>query len=277
MYRVQDIVVVKKRFRPLTLRMMDGTTKSVGVDLSIATGEVVANISKKLNIANPEEYSLAKLDGKWLVSTRSLAEQDIDEKDVLMLKKRLSSDAVVDRSDPAQLHLLYLDCHDRVINSQMLTTRAEAIQLAALDCQILYGNHDPVKNKKGWLELGRIINSEWLKKVKEKDVYREHMKLVGMSELDAEYRYVQFCRSLKPYDVTIFKVEEKKKGTNKLAPLYLGITRESILRMNYETKEIEKQWPITHLRRWAPSEKSITLDFGDYEGTRRVFFFLFCA
>lgn len=30
-----------------------------------------------------------------------------------------------------------------------------------------------------------------------------------------------------------------------------------------------KEWPLTHLRRWAASSGSFTLDFGDYEVRKR--------
>lgn len=58
---------------------------------------------------------------------------------------------------------------------------------------------------------------------------------------------------------------EKKKNTRKVMPVLVGVTRDGILRMDYETKEVIKQWPLTHLRRWAASDKTFTLDFGDYE------------
>src|SRR5262249_19350184 len=82
----QELVVLKKRARPLKLRMIDGTTKTVMVDDSITMVEIVDVIGEKLSIANAEEYSLAKLDGTWLLPTQSLGEQGVDEKDVLMLK-----------------------------------------------------------------------------------------------------------------------------------------------------------------------------------------------
>ena len=80
--------MLKKKARPLKLRMIDGTTKTVMVDDSITMVEIVDIVGEKLQIANPEEYSLAKLDGNWLLPTQSLGEQGVDEKDVLMLKKK---------------------------------------------------------------------------------------------------------------------------------------------------------------------------------------------
>ena len=41
----------------------------------------------------------------------------------------------------------------------------------------------------------------------EKKVFHEHRKLQGMSDLNARFRYVQLCRSLKTYGVTFFLVK----------------------------------------------------------------------
>ncbi|KAH9509677.1 Talin-2, partial [Bulinus truncatus] len=60
---------------------------------------------------------------------------------------------------------------------------------------------------------------------------------------------------------------EKMKGKNKLVPRLLGITKESVVRVDEKTKEILKTWPLTTVRRWAASPNSFTLDFGDYSDT----------
>lgn len=54
------------------------------------------------------------------------------------------------------------------------------------------------------------------------------------------------------------------KGKNKLAPRLLGVTKDSVLRLDEHTKEILKVWPLTTVRRWAASPNTFTLDFGDY-------------
>ena len=55
------------------------------------------------------------------------------------------------------------------------------------------------------------------------------------------------------------------KGRNKLVPRLLGITKESILRLDENTKEILKTWPLTTVRRWVAAPRVFTLDFGDYQ------------
>ena len=52
------------------------------------------------------------------------------------------------------------------------------------------------------------------------------------------------------------------RGRNKLVPRLLGITRESIMRVDENTKEVLKTWPLTTVRRWAASPNSFTLVSG---------------
>lgn len=89
---------------------------------------------------------------------------------------------------------------------------------------------------------------------------------MGTTEVNAKYRYVQLCRSLKTWGITTFpaKLVDKKKKEKKF---YLGVTRECVHFLDYETKEITNTWPLTKIRRWASSanKKTFTLDFGDYE------------
>jgi talin len=56
-----------------------------------------------------------------------------------------------------------------------------------------------------------------------------------MTEINAKYRYVQLCRSLKTYGITFFHCKSKVKGKTKPKEVLLGITREGILFMDPET------------------------------------------
>ena len=58
------------------------------------------------------------------------------------------------------------------------------------------------------------------------------------------------------------------KGRNKLVPRLMGVTRESVMRVDERTKDIIRVWPLTSVKRWAASPKSFTLvsitSFGCY-------------
>ena len=50
-----------------------------------------------------------------------------------------------------------------------------------------------------------------------------------------------------------------------MVPLLLGVTRESILRLDYNTKEIKESFPLTQIKRWAASDRIFSVDFGSFK------------
>jgi talin len=69
---------------------------------------------------------------------------------------------------------------------------------------------------------------------------------------------------LKTYGVTFFLVKEKMKGKNKLVARLLGITKESIVRVDEKSKEFLNVYPLECVKKWAASPNTFTLDFGDH-------------
>lgn len=53
-----------------------------------------------------------------------------------------------------------------------------------------------------------MLAARWLKeKDASKLVVNEWKKLAGMTEINGKYRFVQFCRSLKTYGISLFTVK----------------------------------------------------------------------
>jgi len=65
--------------------------------------------------------------------------------------------------------------------------------------------------------------------------------------------------------MTCYKVKEKVPGKKKLMDALLCFTRDTIFRMEFETKKVIKEHPLKHLLRWAASPETFTMDFGAYE------------
>ena len=49
-----------------------------------------------------------------------------------------------------------------------------------------------------------------------------------------------------------------------MVPLLLGVTKDSILRLDCETKEVRESFPLTSVKRWVSDEKIFSVDFGDF-------------
>jgi len=196
-----------------------------------------------------------------------MPEQGVDENTPLIFSKRFfATDANVNEEDAIGLHLLYSQCQNMIMTSQFHTTDEEAVQLAALQCQITYGSYDPKKHRSGFLERRLFLPQRLVKDKKiEKKIFKEHAKLVGMTETNAKYRYVQLCRSLKSYGITMFDVDHvftDEKRKQRVRPMVLGINRDGILFMNPQTRDVEKEFTLTQLKRWAAAPSEIVLDFG---------------
>lgn len=74
----------------------------------------------------------------------SSLEQIDNTSQILVLKKKFFvSEGSIDRDDPVQLHLVYSQAKDDLVNGRYPVARDEAVQLAALQCQVENGNFTP--------------------------------------------------------------------------------------------------------------------------------------
>uniref|UniRef100_A0A8C6KU83 Talin 2 n=1 Tax=Nothobranchius furzeri TaxID=105023 RepID=A0A8C6KU83_NOTFU len=305
MLRNGDILEYKKKQRPQKIKMLDGAVKTIMVDDSKTVGELLVTICSRIGITNYEEYSLiqevtedkkedstgtlkkdrtlllrderkmeklkAKLhtddDLNWLDHSRTFREQGVEESETLLLRRKFFySDQNVDSRDPVQLNLLYVQARDDILNGSHPVSFDKACEFAGIQAQIQFGPHVEHKHKPGFLDLKEFLPKEYVKqRGSEKKIFQDHKNCGEMTEIEAKVKYVKLARSLPTYGVSFFLVKEKMKGKNKLVPRLLGITKESVMRVDEKTKDVVQEWPLTTVKRWAASPKSFTLDFGEYQ------------
>uniref|UniRef100_A0A8C7V7N7 Talin 2a n=1 Tax=Oncorhynchus mykiss TaxID=8022 RepID=A0A8C7V7N7_ONCMY len=304
MLRNGDILEYKKKQRPLKIKMLDGAVKTIMVDDSKTVGELLVTICSRIGITNYEEYSLiqevmeekkedgtgtlkkdrtllrderkmeklkAKLhtddDLNWLDHSRTFREQGVEETETLLLRRKFFySDQNVDSRDPVQLNLLYVQARDDILNGSHPVSFDKACEFAGIQAQIQFGPHIEHKHKPGFLDLKEFLPKEYIKqRGNEKKIFQDHKNCGEMTEIEAKVKYVKLARSLRTYGVSFFLVKEKMKSKNKLVPRLLGITKESVMRLEEKTKDVVQEWPLTTVKRWAASPKSFTLDFGEYQ------------
>ncbi|XP_048113123.1 talin-2 [Alosa alosa] len=304
MLRNGDVLEYKKKQRPQKIKMLDGAVKTIMVDDSKTVGELLVTICSRIGITNYEEYSLiqeqveekkedgmgtlkkdrtllrderkmeklkAKLhtddDLNWLDHSRTFREQGVEESETLLLRRKFFySDQNVDSRDPVQLNLLYVQARDDILNGSHPVSFDKACEFAGIQAQIQFGPHVEHKHKPGFLDLKEFLPKEYIKqRGSEKRIFQDHKSCGEMTEIEAKVKYVKLARSLRTYGVSFFLVKEKMKSKNKLVPRLLGITKESVMRVDEKTKDVVQEWPLTTVKRWAASPKSFTLDFGEYQ------------
>ncbi|CAG2163728.1 unnamed protein product [Oppiella nova] len=250
--------------------LRDATLSSTGT-LTLRRKDKTKTLEKDKTLDSKMEQLKKKLktddDLNWVDHSKTLREQGIDEEETLLLRRKFFfSDQNIDSRDPVQLNLLYVQARDAIIAGTHPVTLEESCQFAGIQCQIQFGDYVESKHKPGFLDLKEFLPRDYSRRDKaiEKKVLAQHRQHIGESELEAKVKYVGLARSLSTYGVTFFLVKEKMKGKNKLVPRLLGVTKDSVLRLDEKTKEIMKTWPLTTVKRWAASPNSFTLDFGDY-------------
>lgn len=139
--------------------------QKIMLDESTIVQDCVDSIADKIGIKNPEEFSLQKegagmphfiplrifiysCSADWLKASSVLGEIGLADDDILVLKKKFFfHDANIDRNDPVQLHLLYIQCRDSVVESKYPTTKDEARDLSAIQAQVTFGDHTPARTQ----------------------------------------------------------------------------------------------------------------------------------
>jgi len=268
----------KKKHRPLKIRLRDETSKTVIIDDSATVENIVAAIGGKIGMKSASEYGLRRPDApgmskapSWFNAIQTLHEQDVLEDEVLVFAKRLFfSDVDIDKDNPFSLHLLYMEFLKDIIDGKYPITRTDAKDFAAIQMQIVYGDHDPNKHKPGFLNVDTFLPLPYRKDTQiQAEIFRDHKKLVGLDDMDAKSRYCQLVISLKIYGITFFDCKEYVKGkkpTDKKGDrILIGITKEKIMKVDPETQKTVKDWTFEQMRRWSYAHGLITLDFGDYE------------
>ena len=66
------------------------------------------------------------------------------------------------------------------------------------------------------------------------------------------------------------------KGKNRLVPRLLGITKDSVVRLDERTKEVVKVWPLTSILKWAASPNAFTMVRFLFLAETRLVYILVC-
>ena len=262
-------IIYKKKHRPLKVMLMDDSVITVIIDDSCSVAEHCVLIAEKMDLPNPEEYSLL-LPGnpRWLSSAEPLCSQGIDEGALVVFKKKyFVTDMQIDKSDIKQLGLLYHQCQKAIVAGEYPCTTEEALSFAALQLQVDHGDFIPNKHAVGFVDASLYLPPRNRKKKKEEQaMYRDWESIRGLKKLEAIYRYTKLCRSLATFGVQLFTCNDivsRKGNTVKTKKVLIGYSSKSIFRFDAKEGTLLSEIPLRSLKRWSALKEEFTLDFDD--------------
>jgi len=197
-----------------------------------------------------------------------------------IFKKRIFlRDDEREMQDPVAKHLVYIQALYSIIESEYPCTVEDAIKLAGLEVQIVYGDHRPGAHTVGFLtqNLRQFVPkdlfshkraNEW-----EAQIFRAHAINVGKAVEDSKGDYLSIVKQW-PFYGTTFYPPCKSIGNRKIPKVIIGVNAEGIVLLNYKKnpKEIFSIHPFTEIGSWASSSTTFAFEFGSEKEPQKYTF-----
>jgi hypothetical protein len=174
-------------------------------------------------------------------------------------------------TDPASIHLLYLEAVGEVVNSIELVSAEDALTLAGMEMQASFGNHEASMHKKGFLtsRVSAFIPAHLLadkahkKRDWEVEIYEKHKELAGQDATKVELDYLTFVRKFPAYGCTYVEVETKKttKPFHKVPKhVRLGVNVDGVHLQDPAAHSAVDFFLLKELTAAIPDDNSLTLN-----------------
>jgi len=146
--------------------------------------------------------------------------------------------------DKVAKHLLYIQALHSVIEGEYPCTADDAVKLAGLQMQVIYGNHVPDTHMPGFFgqNLSSFVPKPLMPLKPAKDweplILKAHMQRKGLPPEEAETEYLNIVKSWPLYGTKYFK-NCKTTSKNKMLPqkVMIGVNLDGIVLANYKDKE----------------------------------------
>jgi len=192
-------------------------------------------------------------------------------------KKIFLRDDEREMQDPTAKHHVYIQALHSVIESEYPCSVEDAIKLAGLQVQIVYGDHKPTTHVVGFLTanlkqfvpkdlFGSKKSNEW-----ETLIFKAHSLNSGKSEEDAKTEYLDIVKQW-PFYGTTFYPPCRTIGNKKIpSKVIIGVNAEGILLLKKD-KELVSTHPFTEICSWASSSTTFAFEFGSQTESQKYTF-----
>ncbi|KAL7719051.1 Talin [Entamoeba marina] len=284
-YDKSETLDVRPRMQRFKFELIDKTVKTFQIDVTLTVEKLLEFVGQKVDILYTDEYGLKIYDAtskkessQWLDPLRVFYEMiDSDHELLIRLKKRFHfRDRNVNDTDQQQLHLLYTDCNNKVIDGYIPFSVDTSIPLVALNCLIMYG---PYEDKYAKVDLNSKGFEKKLPEMRkffpitsQKKVTSKHLlytikewknKSLTTKTMQAKYQYCQIVMKQKSYGLEMFKVAIRKPGKAKEIPKMFGICKDYVLLSDIDGKN-EEVWHIHKIARFAVGKSAFIIDLGNH-------------
>jgi len=285
--------------RVVRVHFIDGTCRAFALDESATVDSLRSIVLEKIELREDGCFALFERRDDWercldsdekpcelMDEWARIGESDkakkkdvvVSEPKFLFKKKIFLRDDDRELKDTVAKHHLYIQALYSVVESEYPSTIEEAVNLAGLQVQVTYGDHNSSTHTVGFLShnLKNFIPKHLmpLKKPPEWEtlIFKSHSKNLGKTPEDAKTEYLDIVKQWPFYGTTFFppcKGVGNKKLPNKVI---IGVNAEGILLLKTKDKELISTHPYTEIGTWASSSLTFAFEFGSQNETQKYTF-----
>jgi len=273
--------------KPLVARVgfSDSSVKAFALTSTTTAEEFRASIIKRLDLTAGDTFALfekrddyercldpqekpADLMKEWEAADKTKTKT---APCFLFKKKVFLKDDEREMQDPVAKDLVYIQAVHDVVTSVYNVTQEEALKLAGLQVQVVYGDHNQTTHIPGFLtnnkDIQNFVPSELFPQRKpaawEEAILKEHAKHRGVHPDEARSLYLNICRAFPLYGMTLFPPCKSMNNKNLPSRVIIGVNFEGIHLLKVRNKEPISDHLYTEVCSWASSSSSFGFEFGN--------------
>lgn len=276
------------------VHFIDKSCKAFGVDSQETAADLRCNVTERIGLKEDACFALFEKKDDWerclepeekpveIIQSwekEKSEKRKSDAEPVLLFKKKIFlKDDDREMDDVVAKDLIYKQALQSVISSEYPCTPEDAIRLAGLQFQVLYGDHNNSFHVAGFLLpnihdfvpktlSGQRRVQEW-----ESLILKEHEAMIGKSAEDAKTEYLNIVKQWAYYGTTFYP--PCKSVGNKALPskVVIGINYEGIRLLKPKTKGLISEHLFTEICSWASSSGTFAFEFGNQNESQKYTF-----
>lgn len=247
--------------------MVDETKHGLMVDENISAALLCKEVAKKIRLEDDAHFAIFETRGteerclspeerpvmiseKW--SPTAILKSSVDSPNGsaefrLVFKKKVftrgEDDSDVKPYDEMHKHMLYIQALHDVIEGEYTCSVEDAVKLAALQTQVIYGDHNPANHVPGFFgpNLSSFIPKPLMALKPQKEwetlIFKAHMSKKGLPPTDAESDYLNIVKAWPHYGTKYFRNCRVLSNRKLPAKVMIGVNLDGIVLTNNKDKE----------------------------------------
>jgi myosin-7 len=271
------------------VHFMDDSIRGFAIDENTTAAELKAIIVERVELKFPDCFALFERKDGW----ERCLENDEKPCELMALwvnnstgtsnpafifkKKIFLRDDSKEMEDTVYKHFIYIQALHSVIESEYPCSIDDALKLAGLQVQIVYGDHKASSHTVGFLtqNLKQFVPKDLfpLKKPNEWEaaIFKAHAMNIGKTAEEAKTEYLEIVKQWPFYGTTFFPPCKTISAKKLPQRVIIGVNAEGILLLKKD-KELVSTHPFTEICSWASSSATFAFEFGSQSESQKYTF-----